>query len=85
MNASYRLAVAALGLAPRLRGWAARGLRPASARAGGALCGVEVVLAPDLALDRGAAARVAAVTRQSALDWLEQRGRLAPTAGRSSR
>jgi hypothetical protein len=45
--------------------------------------GVEVELAPGLSLDPAAAARVAAVTRQSALDWLEQRGRLAPDGGRS--
>ena len=40
--------------------------------------GVEVALAPGLALDPAAAGRVAAGARQSALDWLEQRGRLAP-------
>jgi hypothetical protein len=45
--------------------------------------GVAVALAPGLSLDPAAAARVAAVTRQSALDWLEQRGRLAPDRGSS--
>lgn len=45
--------------------------------------GVEVALAPGLSLDPAAGARVAAVTRQSALDWLEQRGRLAPDGGSS--
>lgn len=42
---------------------------------------VEVMLGPRVALDSAAAARVAELARQSALDWLEQRGRLAPDGG----
>jgi hypothetical protein len=79
----------------RLLAIAALGLALACAGPPGAVCellppapderyaGVEVELAPGLSLDPAAAARVAAVTRQSALDWLEQRGRLAPESGRS--
>jgi hypothetical protein len=81
MNGSYRLAVAALGLALGCAGAppAVCDLLPPAPEE--RYAGVEVTLAPDLGLDRGAAARVAAVTRQSALDWLEQRGRLAPEGG----
>ena len=74
----------------RLLAIAALGLALACARPPGAVCelpppareqryaGVEVALAPGLRLDPAAATRVVAVTRQSALDWLEQRGRLEP-------
>jgi hypothetical protein len=44
---------------------------------------VEVAIGPGLALDPAAAARAAAVTRQSVLDWLEQRGRFAPDGAAS--
>ena len=45
--------------------------------------GVEVALAPGLPLAPATAARAAAVTRQSALDWLDQRGQLDPGGGAS--
>jgi len=79
----------------RLLAIAALGLALACAGPPGAVCellppapderysGVEVELAPGLSLDPAEAARVAAMTRQSALDWLEQRGRLAPGGGGS--
>ena len=78
---------------PRLLAIAALGLALGCASAPDAVCAldppapelryaaVEVALGPGLSLDPTAAARVAAQTRQSALDWLEQRGRLAPDGG----
>ena len=80
---------------PRLLAIAALGLSLACASAPVALCdlappapeeryaAVEVALGAGLALDPAEAARAAAVTRQSTLDWLEQRGRLAPDGGAS--
>ena len=77
----------------RLLAIAALGLALACASPPGAICelsppapderyaGVEVALAPGLPVGPAAAARVAALTRQSALDWLDQRGRLAPDGG----
>jgi len=78
MNGSRLLAIAALGLALGCAGppvALCELLPPAPEER---YSGVEVALAPGLPLDPAAAARVAALTRQSALDWLEQRGRLAP-------
>jgi hypothetical protein len=81
MADSRLLAIAALGLACASAPVAVCKLPPPAPEE--RYAAVEVALDPELSLDPASAARVAAVTRQSALDWLEQRGRLAPDGGSS--
>ena len=78
MAGSRLLAVAALGLALGCASAPVAVCELLPPAADERYAGVEVALAPGLSLDSAAAARIAALTRQSALDWLEQRGRLAP-------
>jgi hypothetical protein len=83
MTGSRPLPIAVFALALACAGTPAAVCELAPPAPGERYAGVEVALAPGLSLDPGAAARVAVVTRQSALDWLEQRGRLATGGGSS--
>jgi hypothetical protein len=81
MAAAHPLAIAALacGLAVACASAPEPCRDPGSEPASAKVARVEVALAPGAgSLGSGAAARLVTIVRQSALDWLDQRDRLAP-------